>query len=219
MAKESPEPIETTGPAPAGTDDEHDRRQRRTRAYLSMWTVHADVTAVPVILAATASIRPLAAVVGRAKALGLCALKGQGLTQHEAFAFADAFDVWDHLTLAENDFVLDPAPAPHDLVQHAWRIEGLWVLEWALGLARHLAFPDAGVDGAVAIERCVTTICGAPDSLALRPAKDLLDGAQVARCLDAVCTTARKANATVPAGLSPGVVFERQSAFAWLIGD
>ncbi len=79
----------------AGETDEGARRRKRTYAYLTLWGVSADLATVPVPLTSEVAIPSLDAVIGRAKALALCSLKGQGLTQFEVFAFADAYEVWD----------------------------------------------------------------------------------------------------------------------------
>ena len=199
---------------------EADRRRIRTLAYLRMWAVEADVSAVPVVESANVGVRSIADIVGRAKSLCLVALKGQGLTQHEVFAFADAYAVWDALTVEENDFVLEPAPERPELVQYAWKYEGLWVLEWALGAVRHLAFPDAPCDHAEAARRFIASIVMAEAPLAVRPMKELLDAADVARCLDAVSLSLR-ANPVEGAErhLHHGVVHERGSVFRWMVRE
>jgi Domain of unknown function (DUF4272) len=198
-------------------DEEAARRRKRTRAYLSMWAVDADVDVLPVLLDGDASIRSAEATVGRAKALCLCSLKGQGFTQHETFAFADAYEVWDHLSATENDFVLDPSPSPEDLVQNAWLCEGLWALEWALGIARHLAFPDHPADTGEATRLCLEQFCVANEVRQLRARKDLLDALDVAVALDALCDAARAQGIAPPGNLHAGVVFERRRALGWLV--
>ena len=185
-----------------------------------MWAVEADVSAVRVVESANVGVRSIDDVVGRAKALCLVALKGQGLTQHEVFAFADAYGVWESLSIEENDFVLEPAPERHELVQYAWKYEGLWALEWALGVVRHLAFPDEPCDHAEAARWFVESIVMAESAHALRPMKDLLDAVDIARCLDAISRSLRANPAEgVPGRLHHGVVHERGSAFAWLVHE
>ena len=204
----------------AGEPTEAQRRRNRTYTYLRLWAVEADVSAVPVVSLANVAVRSVHDVVGRAKALCLVALKGQGLTQHEVFAFADAYEVWDALTVEENDFVLEPAPEREELIQYAWKYEGLWVLEWALGVVRHLPFPDEPCDHADAARRFIESIVMAEATLALRPTKDLLDAADIARCLDAVSRSLRRNPVEgAPGRLHHGVVHERGSVFGWLVRE
>lgn len=200
--------------------DETARRRKRTVGYLKLWGLDVDLSPLPVPTAETHATRDIVAVVGRAKALCLLALKGQGLSQRESFAFADAYEVWDHLTVPENDFVLEHEPTREELVQYAWRFEGLRVMEWALGLVRHLSFPVDPADPARTTELCVHEIL-APHlgtTLELRSAKELFDAADVARSL-AVITAAVAAMPDAPVVLHPGVVHERMSAFDWLVPE
>jgi Domain of unknown function (DUF4272) len=197
--------------------NEASKRRKRTNAYLSMWAIDADLTAVPVPVASEIALPPREAVIGRAKALALCSLKGQGLTQHEVFAFADAYEVWGHISIAENNYILDPDPEPGFDVNNAWRYEGVKVLEWCLGLVRHLGFPEKPGDAAEIIKVCIEQLCAAVDpSVQLRSVKDLLDAADVARSLDAVAQVLAATGQPMPSGLDAGVTFERQLAFTWL---
>lgn len=202
----------------AGETDEGARRRKRTYAYLTLWGISVDLATVPVPLTSEVAIPSLDAVIGRAKALALCSLKGQGLTQFEVFAFADAYEVWDHLSIAENDYILDPDPSSDADTNNAWRYEGVKVLEWCLGLVPHLGFPDKAGDSGAAIKICIEDLCvGSRNVAALRPVKDLLDAADVARCLHVVAQAVQHSGAAMPSGLHHGVAFERHTAFTWLL--
>ncbi len=191
--------------AESGGEFEAAKRRKRTNAYLAMWGRPVDTTQVPVVLAADAQVVDVSVARGRALSLALVALRGQGITQAEAFAFADAYAVWDHLTLAEHDFILEPEPVGHDLIQFAWSFERLWVIEWALGAIRYVGFPDELVDTAKALEACIVSIATVDESsLTMRSGKDLLDLADITRCCLAL-------------GDGPvmrGVVIERSRALA-----
>lgn len=198
--------------------DEAANRRKRTTGYLKLWGLTVDLSPLGVPLVGTHDHPDTEAVVGRAKALCLVGLKGQGLSVRETFAFADAYGVWDHLTVAENDFVLDTDPPVEDLVMYAWKFEGLRVMEWALGLVKHLAFPAEPASPATATELCVHHILNAPegDSLSLRSTKELLDGADVAWCISAV-SAALRASPVEGLTVDHGIVHERALAFDWLV--
>jgi hypothetical protein len=195
------------------------KRRKRTDGYLKLWNIVADLSPIPVRVASSAHIANAEAIVGRAKALCLVSLKGQGLSQYETFAFADGYEVWDHLTLAEHDFVLDDAPSDVALLQYAWRYEGMLVLLWALGLSKHLGFPTEPYEPGKALEKCMTGVL-APTSgkhapLERRSDKEILDAADIAAALHAIAL-ASPASAATPGGLHRGVAFERHEAFMWL---
>lgn len=203
-------------PGVAAGLDERARRQRRSQGYLGLWRIEADTASVPAPVEGDARPRPVEAVVGRLLALTVVGLKGQGLTQAEAFAFADAYGVWDALNPSEHDFVLDPSPLRHDVVQAAWRFEGVWVLLWSLGHVRHLAFPDRPCDSGRALELVVAHARDADPSV--RPVKDLLDAADVHDRLARLCAVARAQGMPAPSGLDQGVVHERDLALRWVAG-
>ncbi len=199
-------------------DDEAARRRKRTHGYLKLWGIDVDLTPLPIPLLSTHTTHDQSAVIGRAKSLCLVALKGQGLSLRESFAFADAYEVWDHLTIEENDFVLEPDASQEELVQFAWKFEGLRVMEWALGLVKHLGFPVDPANPATATELCVSKILNADPSvqLMLRSPKELLDAADVTASLTAV-SVALLAAPVEGVSLHPGVVHERSEAFKWLV--
>ncbi len=189
------------------------RRRKRTEAYLAMWGVQAElpVNVLAVPSEAHVIVAEVAAVRGRALACCAMALRGQGLSQLEAFAFADAYEVWDHFTLAEHDFILTEEPGGTDMLQAVWNYERLWVFLWAFGLVRHLAFSDTQVDSSVAIEMCISGVATVPvETLQLRPMKELLDSADVAWCSEAVVRAA-------DTPMHRSVVHERAMAFRELI--
>ena len=197
---------------------EASRRRKRTLGYLKLWGLDVDLTPLPVPTSDTHTTRDIGEVVSRAKALCLLALKGQGLSMRESFAFADAYEVWDHLTVDENDFVLEHEPTQEDLVQYAWRFEGLRVMEWALGLVKHLSFPVDIADPAKATELCIQKILAPAvgTTLEIRTPKELLDAADVTWSLSAI-TAAIRDLPDSPVALHAGVVHERVAAFRWLV--
>jgi hypothetical protein len=203
-------------PSSQGTSDILARRRLRSVTYLRMWGVDVDVppSALAVMGEADVLLPAVDAVRGRALATGLVALRGQGLSMSESFAFADAYEVWDHLSNDEHDFVLTEEPTGQELLQYAWRYERCQIHLWALGLVRHLPFLDTQVDSAVLLETLITKLATAdPSTLTLRTPKELLDGADVAWCAGLVV----RSNPGITA-MHPSVVHERTVAFDELLG-
>ena len=200
-----------TGKITEGIAEEGERRRRRTDAYCRMWLVPLIEGGAPVVTTAEVIIGAPTAVRGRALAYVCGALKANGLSQAEVFAMADAFGLWDALTPIEHDFVLNPAPESHEVIQAAWRYEAADVLLWALGQRRHLPFPDVVTDPAKVTASAITT---AQTTASLRVEKELLDAADIAWRLRLLCLAAD----APPAALNAGVVHERAAAFDWLLG-
>jgi Domain of unknown function (DUF4272) len=137
---------------------ESQRRRKRTIGYLKLWGIETDLSTLSVPLEATSILATTEEIVGKAKVFCLLSLKGQGLTLREVFAFADAYEVWGHVSVAENNYILDEAASETDDVQYAWRYEALNALMWALGHSKHLGFPADASDPAKAVARCMQLI-------------------------------------------------------------
>ncbi len=209
---------------------ESERRRKRTAGYLKLWGIETDLSTLSVPLEATSILATTAEIIGKAKVYCLISLKGQGLTLREVFAFADAYEIWEHVSVAENNYILDEAAPESDDVQYAWRYEALNALLWALGHSKHLGFPTDASDPAKAVERCMqlilqpssqpssqpTTQSNTQSKGQARTPKDVLDAADVAFALQAI-TLSVPVNQPAPADLQRGVVYERALAFRWLL--
>ena len=184
---------------------EAERRRKRTIGYLKLWGIEANLSTLSIPLEATSILATTQEIIGKAKVFCLLSLKGQGLTLREVFAFADAYGVWEHVSVAENNYILDEAAPESDDVQYAWRYEALNALLWALGHSKHLGFPVEASDPAKAVERCMQLILqpstqtpGSAPNVAgeARVAKEILDAADVAFALNAIAPN-------VPVGQPP----------------
>jgi Domain of unknown function (DUF4272) len=206
----------TDAARPDVPDDDLGRRRERTYGYLKLWGIETDLTVLPIVRIPTIE-RTSAEVCGRASATALVALKGQGLEQLETFAFADSYEVWDALTLLENDFVLDREPPAETLLQYAWCFEQCFAFEWALGLIPHLRFPDAPVDtGRVMSQLMERVLTVTPDQRpVVRTPKELADAADIAFSLQAIA--AASPPDAMPMGLLRSIAEERATAFRWLL--
>lgn len=213
---------------------EAQRRRKRTNGYLKLWGIETDLSTLSVPLGDTSILATTAEIIGKAKVFCLLSLKGQGLTLREVFAFADAYEIWGHVSVAENNYILDEAAPESDDVQYAWRYEALNALLWALGHSKHLGFPADASDPAKAVERCMQLILlpssaakgvkagskalnSRSDSLGkARTPKEILDAADVAFALNAIALSTPVGQPT-PADLHRGVVYERALGFRWLL--
>ena len=217
MMGDGSQPEEEYAP-PGIPSDDLGKRRDRTYAYLKLWGLETDLTMLPIVRAPLTT-RTSADVCGRAGATALVGLKGQGLSQLEVFAFADAYELWDALTVEENDFVLDAEPTPEKVVQYAWRFEQTFVYEWALGLVAHLRLPDAPVNNGRATELLMTRVLTVPaaERPEVRTPKELADSADIAFALQAIASAPSLVGEPAPAAMMRSVVEERAAAFRWLL--
>jgi hypothetical protein len=168
----------------------------------------------------TAEIKPRSSeeVALRAIALAVVAVKGETLDQKLALELVERFDIRSALSPAERAFIDNPAPSQHDRVQFAWRYEGLGVMLWALGFEQELGRPDKIVD----VPRAVSFIRdlgrdGFVAKAKLRSMDQILDQADLIYRYHWAVVDARVKGKQPPAGLDPGIVYERHYALNWLI--
>lgn len=160
-------------------------------------------------------------VVHRAYALLACAIRAEGLNSGDALSverlrehLPEAFVA---LSPSERAFLSTDTPEHQAVVNHAWRYEAVWVLEWALGLVDALPFPTTICD----VPRTARTLAEADrESLAttatLRSTEEILDAVDQHFRLHWAVREARRTGEATPGDLDPGVIAERHYALNWL---
>jgi hypothetical protein len=159
-------------------------------------------------------------VARRAMVLAIVAARAEpdGLSEAETRQLLDQREMMAHLTPAERDFIGRDDPPIELRARFTWRYEGIVVLLWALRHLRELGVPNQ--------------ICSVPEiagllfradetfvtQAKLRPVHEILDAADLIYRYDWACVDARVNNRPPPAGLDPGIVYERHYALNWLIG-
>lgn len=222
LAPTAPDP---SGASPAEAESiwdpsqEHIARKLRSEARLRAEGVPFILHLPGIETEDEAAIRGVEEVARRAMALLVVAAKGVIFDQGLAEAMVAYLGVRDDFTPDERAFLWGAATTEQDRVNAAYRFESAWVLLWALGYVPELDRPDRPCDGQAALafprER------GAERFIAdarLRPAGELLDAADLAYRYSWATTDARIKGREAPAGLDPGVVYERHYALNWLIG-
>ena len=168
----------------------------------------------------TAKIRAVEEVAWRALALGLAAVKGEGLEQEQVLRVLNQYQLEAALTPKERAFIYEETPSESDRIQFAWRYECFWTLLWALSYIEELGRPDHICDVPLAVTIMVESgnaenfIKGAK----LRSIGEILDAADLLYRYDWACVDARIKGEAAPAGLDSGVVLERHYALNWLVG-
>lgn len=161
-------------------------------------------------------------VVHRACALLACAIRAEGLNSGDALSVdhlrKNLPQAFVALSPSEQAFLSADAPEHQAIVNHAWRYEAVWVLEWALGLVDTLPFPTTICD----VPRTARTLVEADrGSLAktatLRSTEELLDAVDQHFRLHWAVREARRTGNATPADLDAGVIAERHYALNWLV--
>lgn len=198
---------------------EQHTRKLRSEARLRREGVPVNAS-LPVIAGKRdAKIRTKDAVVDRAIALTLVAVKGEGLEQRSVLTFRDELGAAPLLSPAERRFIDDRTPSQIDRAQFVWRYECLGVLHWALGFVEQLDTPSKPVDaGAVVLLVRKPNAAQYRANAKLRTADEVLDEADLIYRYDWACVDARTTGKSAPAAIDCEIVVERHHALNWLYG-
>lgn len=161
-------------------------------------------------------------VLHRACSLLACAIRAEGLNSGDPLP-VDHFrehlpEAFVALSPSEQAFLSTDAPEQQEVINHAWRYECVWALEWALGLVDTLPFPteicDVPRTARTLVEADRTTLL---KSASLRSAEEILDAVDLHFRLHWAIREARLNGQPAPGGLEPGVIAERHYALNWLV--
>jgi hypothetical protein len=211
----NPKPIQKEKPMA----DEAQARKARSIAILKKEGVPF-IEHLPLIeTEAEAKRRTTEEVALRSIALCIVAVKGEGIENEEIEKLVKRYQIADSFSPKERKFIDNPKPSKNDRVQFAWRYECYWVTLWALGFVDDLPRPDkiCDVPKAVSFLRDLGRE-GFLKKAKLRPAREILDAADLIYRYHWATTDARINNRPAPAGLDPGVVQERHYVLNWLVG-
>ena len=158
------------------------------------------------------------AVLDRAIALTVVALKGEGLEPEHLDPFIAKWSAEGFYTPAERDFMANPAPDPQDSVSFSWRYASARVLFWSLGLVDDLGRPDAPRDPGeyIGLLRDLSReeLLG---RIAPRSTEQVLDQADLIYRYRWALVEADLQGAEPPSDLNPDVAMEWHWAFNWLV--
>jgi hypothetical protein len=159
------------------------------------------------------------AVVDRAIALFAVAARGTHAPAEFLATLAREFDVLPKLSREEKAFWKRAKPTRQKLSTFSWRWEALVVLLWALGFVPRLTRPEKLVD----VQRLVAIVRGKGPKrfraeARLRPAKALLDFADLMYRYHWAVRDAQLNGRPAPARLNPDIVMEWDHAARWLVG-
>ncbi|WP_424951230.1 DUF4272 domain-containing protein [Deinococcus sp.] len=194
-------------------------RKARSEAQLARLEVRVPASLPPVLGEGEATWRNQAEAEGRAQALMAVALiaetRGEGdpLPVNRLAERLPAYATF--LSPQERAFLAEDASPPEQVAKFSWRYEALGLLQWALGLSADLPVPGAICD-VPAVARTAFEQAAARRPGRLRPAPELLDALDLTFRLHWAVRDAGLKGRDAPAGLLPGVVFERHHALNWL---
>ncbi|RCS41410.1 DUF4272 domain-containing protein [Bremerella cremea] len=198
------------------------QRKERITTELGELALHPYEGLPPVIAESEVDLRPADEVARRALALMAVAVRAESLASDEPLPVSEIRQrlpqAFGSFTPVEKAFMEAESPDQQSVINHAWRYECLYVLQWALGHFDELQFPNTICD--------VTQVAGDilnRDRAAmiaeakLRPTTEILDQADRYFRLHWIARQPSLKGEPTPAGLDIGVISERRHALNWLI--
>lgn len=191
-------------------------RQVATEAALELRGVIVPPTLPPLVCEDEVTLQERDNVVGRARALLLVAIRAQSVASGEAMPVETLLSRMpladDYLSPREQAFLALEAPSREDCAQFIWNYEGLYLLEWALGLVDTLPYPDAPCDAAAVVATLIDM-----RGPALRPAGEILDALDLHYRVHWKIRQARLKGKGEVANVDADVVLQRHHALNWLV--
>ena len=200
----------------AEVTEEQKERKARTESFLQEKGINFNKNLPCVESSEDARIRSKEEVIERVYALLLTAAKGQGAGQEVVKQYFT--EKWVTGLSPEEKLIYEAAALDEQSkVNASWRQESMRALVWALGGVAELEYPGEDYDVEQFIHSLTkTTREEFEQSASLRPVAELLDELDKIYRLHWACVDARINGREAPAGLHPGVVYERHYALKWL---
>lgn len=191
-------------------------RKAQTEARLAARGIEVPDTLPPLVCEDELSLRTRDEVVERARALLLVALRAESVASGEPMPVETLLSKMpladDALSLNEQAFLTQETPSRQDCAQFIWRYEGLYLLEWALGLVEELPFPGAPVDAASTVATLI-----AMRGPQLRTSAEILDALDLHYRLHWHIRQSRLKKQGEAVGVDADVVMERHHTLNWLV--
>jgi len=197
------------------------QRKARTEAIVEAKGLSVPHHLPPLVSEPELNLRHPEEVSARALALLMVAVRAEGLAEGDPIPTAQLRQTFPaaivKLTPKETIFINQEAPPRVDIVQFVWRYESAFLLEWALGLAAELPFPEQICDVPTTFR---ALIAKSPRNLVkhakLREPALILDALDLHYRLHWHVRQAKLDGQAPPCVLDAGVILERHYALNWL---
>ncbi len=193
-------------------------RKAKTETYLTMKKVPVNKNLPLVEDVQEARFRSAQDVARRAIVLYNVAALANGIEKQKVVEALKKAGVWDSVAPSEKAFIEAAAPTKQQTINATWRVEGLWVLLWALRKVETLDFPAQHCDPQN-IHPLIPRADRAQefmDSARLRDPEEILDETDKIYRIHWAVREAQLNDKAMPADLNSGVVVERHYALNWL---
>lgn len=202
-------------PKTAYTPEQEDRKTR-SEALLQERGVKVNKHLPAVPASTDVELRNSAAIVDRAFALLIMAVKGEGLEQEHILKTVEGKKI-NSFSPKETRIYQTETLNDQDRAYATWRYESLYTLLWALGKVDELKYPSEICDVPAVVEAIFKPERAAfTDSVALRSKAEILEELDKTYRMHWACVDARIKGQPVSGNINPSVIYERHYALNWL---
>jgi len=161
-------------------------------------------------------IRSVKAVIDRAYALLIIAVKGEGIAQEHLIKTVEAKNI-DSFTPKETHIYQAASLSDQERANATWRYESLYTLLWALGKMDELKYPSEICDVQAIVAKIFQPSREAfEQSVKLRNESEILDELDKIYRMNWACVDARIKGQEATGNINPSVILERHYSLNWL---
>ena len=169
-------------------------------------------------------LRPASEVACRILVLAYLSLLGEVENRKEEIInFLTQGGLWPYVTEYENELFAKKQLSQKEKIELSWHFEPILMLLWVLGKIRHITLPKSPIseDDFSKIEACLPgffqPVADFVNSAVLRESDEMLEMADLIYRMHWAVKDASAKGRKIPAGLHPGVVYERHYAINWVV--
>lgn len=165
----------------------------------------------------SAKLRSKEDVVYRAMILSVLSALGMGVDKERFNRLVKKYGLKDRFSPQEMKMIRKAKPSQNEQAMFSWRIESYWTLLWALGFIEDLGKADNTCDVPKAVQLLQAHTAESFMAQAqFRPLSEILDMLDLTYRYHWTVQESQVQQQPAPAGLHPGVVYERHYALNWL---
>jgi hypothetical protein len=197
-------------------NDEQIKRKATSESFLESQGIKTNKNLPCISSAQEIELRNVKEVIGRAYALLVIAVKGEGIEQEHLIKTIEAKKI-NSFSPKETMIYQLESLNDQDRAYATWRYESLYTMLWALGKMEELKFPSEICD--------VQTIVGKifqpsreefENTVNLRNKEEILNELDKTYRMNWACVDARIKGQEVSGNINPSVVYERHYSLNWL---
>ncbi len=191
-------------------------RKKKSEIFLESSSVRINKNLPCISSSEDVELRTLKEVIGRAYALLITTVKGEGIEQENLTRTIQVKKI-DSFSPKENRLYQQESLNDQERAYATWRYESLYTILWALGIIEELKYPNEICDVQDIVKKIFQPSREEFESSAkLRSKQEILDELDKTYRMNWACVDARIKGQEVSGNIDPSIVYERHYSLNWL---